>query len=80
MIWLKIHVDHRVFVCTRIGSRSQSTLNTTVTDCTGLTILRGFPADPRSTEEILADELPVPDELDAMEKAAIRLHTVTRNT
>ncbi|TKS88112.1 Calcium/calmodulin-dependent 3',5'-cyclic nucleotide phosphodiesterase 1C [Collichthys lucidus] len=43
-----------------------------VTPCTGITDSKGILMDPRSTEEILADELPVPDEPDAMEKTAIR--------
>ena len=36
--------------------------------------------DPRSSEEILADELPTPDEPDAMEKTAIRSHMYTKTT
>lgn len=60
------------------GSRSQNTLNTlntTASDCSSLKKLTGIAADTRSFEEILADELPTPEDLDAMEKAAIRFHT-----
>lgn len=64
-------------MCVCAGSRSQNTLNTTVSDCTSLKKLVGIPADPRSYEEILADELPTPEDLDAMEKAAIRSHMHT---
>lgn len=64
-------------VCVCAGSRSQNTLNTTVSDCTSLKKLAGIPADLRSYEEIFADELPTPEDLDAMEKAAIRSHTHT---
>ncbi|XP_019121587.1 calcium/calmodulin-dependent 3',5'-cyclic nucleotide phosphodiesterase 1C isoform X2 [Larimichthys crocea] len=59
-------------------SRSQNALCTAVTPCTGITDGKGILMDPRSTEEILADELPVPDEPDAMEKTAIRLRCLVK--
>lgn len=54
------------------GSRSQNALSTTVTVGFGITDSKGNVIDPRSTDEILADELPLPDAADAMEKIAIR--------
>lgn len=62
------------------GSRSQNALCTAVTAATSITDHKGILIDPRSTEEILADELPIPDALDAMEKTAIRSHTHTETT
>nr|XP_046226504.1 calcium/calmodulin-dependent 3',5'-cyclic nucleotide phosphodiesterase 1C-like [Scatophagus argus] len=59
-------------------SRSQNALCTTVTACADNTDHKGILTDPRSTEEILADELPIPDEPDAMEKAAIRLRCLVK--
>ncbi|XP_076577522.1 dual specificity calcium/calmodulin-dependent 3',5'-cyclic nucleotide phosphodiesterase 1A [Chaetodon auriga] len=59
-------------------SRSQNALCTAVTACVGITDHKEILIDPRSTEEILADELPVPDEPDAMEKAAIRLRCLVK--
>lgn len=61
-----------------LGSRSQNALCTAVTPCTGITDGKGILMDPRSTEEILADELPVPDEPDAMEKTAIRSNVIQK--
>ncbi|KAI3354727.1 hypothetical protein L3Q82_004512 [Scortum barcoo] len=53
-------------------SRSQNALCTIITTNAGITDHKGILIDPRSTEEILADELPIPDAPDAMEKTAIR--------
>lgn len=62
------------------GSRSQNALCTAVTTGPGITDYKGILIDPRSTEEILADELPIPDAPDAMEKTAIRSHMHTETT
>ncbi|XP_036935812.1 calcium/calmodulin-dependent 3',5'-cyclic nucleotide phosphodiesterase 1A-like, partial [Acanthopagrus latus] len=59
-------------------SRSQNALCTPVTTCTGAGDHKGIWLDPRSTEEILADELPNPVEPDAMEKTAIRLRCLIK--
>ncbi|XP_041817459.1 calcium/calmodulin-dependent 3',5'-cyclic nucleotide phosphodiesterase 1A isoform X2 [Chelmon rostratus] len=59
-------------------SQSQNALCTAVRACTGITDHKGILIDPRSTAEILADELPVPDEPDAMEKTAIRLRCLVK--
>ncbi|KAM9337584.1 dual specificity calcium/calmodulin-dependent 3',5'-cyclic nucleotide phosphodiesterase 1A [Symphorus nematophorus] len=59
-------------------SRSQNALCTAVTAYAGITEHKGILMDPRSTEEILADELPTPDEPDAMEKTAIRLRCLVK--
>ncbi|XP_028289357.1 calcium/calmodulin-dependent 3',5'-cyclic nucleotide phosphodiesterase 1A [Parambassis ranga] len=59
-------------------SRSQNALSTTVTVGFGITDSKGNVIDPRSTEEILADELPLPDAADAMEKIAIRLRCLVK--
>lgn len=60
------------------GSQSQNALYTTITACTSISDHKRTLGDPRSTEEILADELPIPEEPDALEKAAIRLHAFTQ--
>ncbi|XP_070841644.1 dual specificity calcium/calmodulin-dependent 3',5'-cyclic nucleotide phosphodiesterase 1C-like isoform X3 [Chaetodon trifascialis] len=59
-------------------SQSQNALCTAVTACVGITDHKEILIDPRSAEEILADELPIPDEPDAMEKAAIRLRCLVK--
>ncbi|KAK1885444.1 Calcium/calmodulin-dependent 3'5'-cyclic nucleotide phosphodiesterase 1C [Dissostichus eleginoides] len=57
-------------------SRSQNALCTAVK--AGSTEPKGIGIDPRSSEEILADELPVPDSADAMERTAIRLRCLVK--
>uniref|UniRef100_A0AAQ5YS33 Phosphodiesterase n=1 Tax=Amphiprion ocellaris TaxID=80972 RepID=A0AAQ5YS33_AMPOC len=57
-------------------SQSQNALCTAVT--AGTTSNKGILIDPRSAEEILADELPIPDAPDAMEKTAIRLRCLVK--
>ncbi|XP_070784033.1 dual specificity calcium/calmodulin-dependent 3',5'-cyclic nucleotide phosphodiesterase 1C-like [Enoplosus armatus] len=57
-------------------SWSQNALCTAVT--AGVTDHKGILIDRRSTEEILADELPIPDAPDAMEKTAIRLRCLVK--
>ncbi|XP_041670160.1 calcium/calmodulin-dependent 3',5'-cyclic nucleotide phosphodiesterase 1A [Cheilinus undulatus] len=59
-------------------SRSQNALSTAVTAHTGITEHKGVLFDPRSSEEILADELPFPDTPEAMEKTAIRLRCLVK--
>uniref|UniRef100_UPI0037E70F4C dual specificity calcium/calmodulin-dependent 3',5'-cyclic nucleotide phosphodiesterase 1C n=1 Tax=Semicossyphus pulcher TaxID=241346 RepID=UPI0037E70F4C len=59
-------------------SRSQNALCTTVTAHAGITEHKGILSDPRSNEEILADELPILDAPDAMEKTAIRLRCLVK--
>ncbi|TNN34252.1 Calcium/calmodulin-dependent 3',5'-cyclic nucleotide phosphodiesterase 1C [Liparis tanakae] len=59
-------------------SRSQNALCTAITAGIGITVDKGILIDPRSAEEILADELPVPDSPDAMEKTAIRLRCLVK--
>ncbi|GAA6219486.1 calcium/calmodulin-dependent 3',5'-cyclic nucleotide phosphodiesterase 1A-like [Lates japonicus] len=59
-------------------SRSQNALCTAVTASTGFTDHKGILMGPRSAEEILADELPIPDAPDAMEKTAIRLRCLVK--
>ncbi|XP_051266191.1 dual specificity calcium/calmodulin-dependent 3',5'-cyclic nucleotide phosphodiesterase 1A isoform X2 [Dicentrarchus labrax] len=59
-------------------SRSQNALCTAVTASSGITEHKGILIDPRSTEEILADDLPIPDEPDVMEKTAIRLRCLVK--
>ncbi|XP_020494274.2 dual specificity calcium/calmodulin-dependent 3',5'-cyclic nucleotide phosphodiesterase 1A isoform X2 [Labrus bergylta] len=61
-----------------IGSRSQNALCTPVTAHAGISEHKGIPLDPRSSEEILADEMPIPDAPDAMEKTAIRLRCLVK--
>ncbi|XP_029943431.1 calcium/calmodulin-dependent 3',5'-cyclic nucleotide phosphodiesterase 1A-like [Salarias fasciatus] len=58
-------------------SRSQNALGTAVTAVAGLAD-RKPPADPRSAEEILDEELPGPDAADALEKAAVRLRCLVK--
>lgn len=63
-----------MFVCFPVGSKSQSALWNAITAGMGI---KGKEQkaplnDPRSPEEILADELPAADEPDATEKTAIR--------
>lgn len=60
------------------GSQSQNALYTTIAASTSISDHKRTLGDPRSTEEILADELPIPEEPDALEKAAIRLHAFTQ--
>lgn len=59
------------------GSRSQNALCTAVIPSTDITQQKGILIDPRSAEEILADELPIPEAPDAMEKTVVRslIHT-----
>ncbi|XP_010775981.1 calcium/calmodulin-dependent 3',5'-cyclic nucleotide phosphodiesterase 1C-like [Notothenia coriiceps] len=57
-------------------SWSQNALCTAVK--AGSTEPKGIGIDPRSSEEILADELPVPDSADAMERTAIRLRCLVK--
>nr|XP_020494273.1 calcium/calmodulin-dependent 3',5'-cyclic nucleotide phosphodiesterase 1A-like isoform X1 [Labrus bergylta] len=59
-------------------SRSQNALCTPVTAHAGISEHKGIPLDPRSSEEILADEMPIPDAPDAMEKTAIRLRCLVK--
>ncbi|XP_029314105.1 LOW QUALITY PROTEIN: calcium/calmodulin-dependent 3',5'-cyclic nucleotide phosphodiesterase 1C [Cottoperca gobio] len=59
-------------------SRSQNALCTTATAGISIKEAKGIVMDPRSSEEILADELPVPDSADAMEKTAIRLRCLVK--
>ncbi|KAM6908081.1 dual specificity calcium/calmodulin-dependent 3',5'-cyclic nucleotide phosphodiesterase 1A-like [Lycodopsis pacificus] len=59
-------------------SRSQNALCTAVTADVGISEHKGILIDPRSAEEILADELPIPDAPDAMEKTAIRLRCLVK--
>ncbi|XP_068437851.1 dual specificity calcium/calmodulin-dependent 3',5'-cyclic nucleotide phosphodiesterase 1C [Clinocottus analis] len=59
-------------------SRSQNALCTAVTAGVGITEDKGILIDPRSAEEILADELPISDAPDAMEKTAIRLRCLVK--
>lgn len=59
------------------GSQSQNVLCTAVTAGVDVTDHKRSLMDPRSPEEILADELPNPDAPDAMEKTAIRSHAET---
>ncbi|XP_068565564.1 dual specificity calcium/calmodulin-dependent 3',5'-cyclic nucleotide phosphodiesterase 1C-like isoform X2 [Cebidichthys violaceus] len=59
-------------------SRSQNALCTAVTAAVGIGEHKGILIDPRSTEEILADEMPIPDAPDAMEKTAIRLRCLVK--
>ncbi|XP_068160697.1 dual specificity calcium/calmodulin-dependent 3',5'-cyclic nucleotide phosphodiesterase 1A [Antennarius striatus] len=59
-------------------SRSQNALCTTAMASSGITDNKPILMDSRSTEEILADELLIPDEPDAMEKAAIRLRCLVK--
>ncbi|KAM3593745.1 uncharacterized protein V6R79_020690 [Siganus canaliculatus] len=59
-------------------SWSQNALCTAVTACGGVSPYKGMLVDPRSTEEILADDLPVFDEPEAMEKTAIRLRCLVK--
>nr|XP_020470991.1 calcium/calmodulin-dependent 3',5'-cyclic nucleotide phosphodiesterase 1C-like isoform X2 [Monopterus albus] len=59
-------------------SRSQNVLCTALTAGVGFTDKKGILIDPRSTEEILADELPALDAPDAMEKTAIRLRCLVK--
>ncbi|KAK2859313.1 hypothetical protein Q5P01_003933 [Channa striata] len=59
-------------------SQSQNVLCTTVTASVGVTDRKGLAVDPRSPEEILADELPKPDAPDAIEKTAIRLRCLVK--
>lgn len=56
------------------GSKSQNALWNAITAGIGIRDKdkRGILIDPRSPEEILADELPAVDSPDAMEKTAIR--------
>jgi len=57
-----------------LGSKSQNALWNAITAGIGIKDKdkRGIVIDPRSPEEILADELPSVDGPDAMEKTAIR--------
>ncbi|XP_056869174.1 dual specificity calcium/calmodulin-dependent 3',5'-cyclic nucleotide phosphodiesterase 1A isoform X1 [Takifugu flavidus] len=59
-------------------SRSQNVLCTNMAACTGSSKRTETLVDTRSTEEILADELPVPEEPDALESAAIRLRCLVK--
>ncbi|XP_038578410.1 calcium/calmodulin-dependent 3',5'-cyclic nucleotide phosphodiesterase 1C-like isoform X2 [Micropterus salmoides] len=59
-------------------SQSQNALCTAVTARTGNIDHKGILIDPRSTEEILADELPSADAPNAMEKTAIRLRCLVK--
>ncbi|XP_074478064.1 dual specificity calcium/calmodulin-dependent 3',5'-cyclic nucleotide phosphodiesterase 1A isoform X1 [Sebastes fasciatus] len=59
-------------------SRSQNALCTAVTAAVGIIEHKGTESDPRSVEEILADELPIADAPDAMEKTAIRLRCLVK--
>ncbi|XP_045916161.1 calcium/calmodulin-dependent 3',5'-cyclic nucleotide phosphodiesterase 1C-like [Micropterus dolomieu] len=59
-------------------AQSQNALSTAVTARTGNIDHKGILIDPRSTEEILADELPSADAPDAMEKTAIRLRCLVK--
>lgn len=56
------------------GSKSQNALWNAITAGIGIRDKdkRGILIDPRSPEEILADDLPAVDSPDAMEKTAIR--------
>ncbi|KAF3703433.1 Calcium/calmodulin-dependent 3',5'-cyclic nucleotide phosphodiesterase 1C [Channa argus] len=55
-----------------IGSQSQNVLCTTVTASVDVTDHKGIVVDPRTPDEILADELPTPDAPDVLERTAIR--------
>ncbi|XP_022624870.1 calcium/calmodulin-dependent 3',5'-cyclic nucleotide phosphodiesterase 1C-like [Seriola dumerili] len=59
-------------------SRSQNALCTAVTAGIGITDHKGILISSSSAEEILADELPIPDSPDAMEKTAIRLRCLVK--
>ncbi|KAM9839426.1 dual specificity calcium/calmodulin-dependent 3',5'-cyclic nucleotide phosphodiesterase 1A-like [Aulostomus maculatus] len=59
-------------------SRSQNVLSTAVTAHADISDHKGILVDPRSAEEILADDLPIPDAPDAMEKTAIRLRCLIK--
>ncbi|XP_044032677.1 calcium/calmodulin-dependent 3',5'-cyclic nucleotide phosphodiesterase 1C-like isoform X1 [Siniperca chuatsi] len=59
-------------------SRSQNALCTAVIAGTSIIEHKGILNDPRSTEEILAEALPIPDAPDAMEKTAIRLRCLVK--
>ncbi|XP_053198347.1 dual specificity calcium/calmodulin-dependent 3',5'-cyclic nucleotide phosphodiesterase 1A [Scomber japonicus] len=59
-------------------SRSQNALCTDVIASVGIKERRGTLIDPRSAEEILADELPIPDAPDAMEKTVVRLRCLVK--
>ena len=54
------------------GSQSQNALYTAVNASICINDHKGILIGLRSDDEILADELPVPDAPDAMEKTAIR--------
>lgn len=60
-----------------VGSRSQNVLCTNFASCTRSSKLKE--TDTRSTEEILAGELPGPEEPDALETAAIRFHRTPKH-
>ncbi|XP_047424699.1 calcium/calmodulin-dependent 3',5'-cyclic nucleotide phosphodiesterase 1C-like [Mugil cephalus] len=59
-------------------SRSQNALCSTVTPNTDVTQHKGTSTDTRNSEEILADELPVLDAPDAVEKTALRLRCLVK--
>ncbi|KAM7370268.1 hypothetical protein PAMP_011533 [Pampus punctatissimus] len=64
---------------TRVArSRSQNELCATVTAGIGIIEQKGILIDPRSAEEILADELPIHDAPDAMEKTVVRLRCLVK--
>lgn len=77
MLYTHVIASKCVFNENSSGSRSQNALCSAITAGIGITVDKGILIDPRSPEEILADELPVPDSPDAMEKTAIRSHTHT---
>ncbi|XP_042255350.1 calcium/calmodulin-dependent 3',5'-cyclic nucleotide phosphodiesterase 1C [Thunnus maccoyii] len=59
-------------------SRSQNALCSAVIASVGITEQKGILIDQRSAEEILADELPIPDAPDAMEKTVVRLRCLVK--
>lgn len=69
----------QVFLSLSAGSKSQSALWNAITAGMGIKSKeQKVPLnDPRSPEEILADELPASDEPDATERTAIRFAAVS---
>lgn len=67
-----------MWCCVFSGSKSQSALWNAITAGMGIKGKEQKPpsSDPRSPEEILADDLPAADEPDATEKTAIRFAAV----
>ncbi|XP_067343063.1 dual specificity calcium/calmodulin-dependent 3',5'-cyclic nucleotide phosphodiesterase 1A [Channa argus] len=59
-------------------SQSQNVLCTTVTASVDVTDHKGIVVDPRTPDEILADELPTPDAPDVLERTAIRLRCLVK--